>query len=129
MDQFFKFQVPEEDAGLLMIALNEIPGIDAKIQVYALPKPDSAKEHGVYAENFQDLTILIISITAVVTSFANLATAIFNYSQAKEKKKENKNDLQYQHPTIIVNETTIVIETFKTKDELTKYLEDKLRRN
>ena len=121
-----EFYVEPRQVSDALLQISQVEGVNAKLPTQKLAVPDADKTHGAYSLEFAQLTPILISAAATLTSLVGLAAALLNYKAAQMKSKNSIESSQAPAPIIQINNTTISLNEFSDAEQLAEYLRARL---
>lgn len=126
MTEQIKVLIDSELVGDLIVDLVDINGVEVEIESHDMSAPDENKTHpSYYSLPPGDITTVLISLPAIITSLTGLAKVLLDYklkAAQKELKKKSPNE-----PSIVIDGQIIPLSKFLTAADLSKLLEEKTK--
>jgi hypothetical protein len=127
--------VETEHVNDLIIELLDVEDIEVEIDERNVPFPDESKQHPSYALTPSDVTTIIIAFAGVIHGLTPLVKVILDYKlkieHLKIASKPSQNVPAWKQgqkvPAIVVDDQVTPLSDFNTPEELTKFLEDKMK--
>ena len=120
--------IDSEQVGDLLPDLVDIDGIELEVRNYDVSPVDEDKKHPFYSLTPNDITAILITLPAIITSLTGLAKVLLDY-KLKAAQKEPKPKKALTKPSIVIDGQVIPLSKFSTAEDISKFLEEKTKKD